>query len=195
MPYCKHTYTYSHFTLSQFFCNLSIHTDTNRYSQNTYRYMSYCAHTYSYAHFTLSQFSASAPASRPAAQWGGSDGRADSDNRAVTTSAVAASRAGKFTAWKSQKELVRSAGLSAAGPGQAVSRWETVNASINPQQQIHVMCRYYLIRKKRHDTHDRSRKFISQLNVTPAVEAKCFQWRNESYDVLDEIERMVVKCS
>ena len=110
MPYCKHTYTYiySHFRLSQFFCNLSIHTDTNRYSQNTYRYMPYCAHTYSYAHFTLSQFSASA--SRPAAQWGGSDGRADSDNRAVTTSAVAASRAGKFTAWKSQKELVRSAG-------------------------------------------------------------------------------------
>jgi hypothetical protein len=106
----------------------------------------------------------------------------------VTASAVAASRAGKFTAWKSQKELVRSAGLSAAGPGQAVSRWETVNATINPQQQIHVMCRYYLIRKKRHDTHDRSRKFISQLNVTPAVEAKCFQWRNESYDVLVEIE-------
>ena len=62
-------------------------------------------------------------------------GRADSDNRAVTASAVAASRAGKFTAWKSQKELVRSAGLSAAGPGQAVSRWETVNATINPQQQ------------------------------------------------------------
>ena len=135
------------------------------------------------------------PRSRPAAQWGGSDGRADSDNRAVTTSAVAASRAGKFTAWKSQKELVRSAGLSAAGPGQAVSRWETVNATINPQQQIHVMCRYYLIRKKRHDTHDRSKKFISHLNLTPAVEAKCFQWRNESYDVLVEIERMVVKCS
>jgi hypothetical protein len=61
-------------------------------------------------------------------------GRADSDNRAVTASAVAASRAGKFTAWKSQKELVRSAGLSAAGPGQAVSRRETVNATINPQQ-------------------------------------------------------------
>ncbi len=32
--------------------------------------------------------------------------------------------------------------------------------------------------------HDRSRKFISQLNVTSAVEAKCFQWRNESYDDL-----------
>ena len=79
--------------------------------------------------------------SRPAAQWPGgawqeltgSDGRADSDNRAVTASAVAASRAGKFTAWKSQK--VQSAGLSAAGPGQAVSRRETVNATKNPQQQ------------------------------------------------------------
>jgi hypothetical protein len=112
----------------------------------------------------------------------------------VTASAVAASRAGKFTAWKSQKELVRSAGLSAAGPGQAVSRRETVNAQIH-NNKIHVMCRYYLIRKKRHDTHDRSRKFISQLNVTPAVEAKCFQWRNESYDVLVEIKRMVVTCS
>ena len=133
MSYCKHTYTYSHFTLSQFFCNLSIHTDTNRYTQNTYRYMPYCAHTYSYAHFTLSQFSASA--SRPAAQWGGSDGRADSDNRTVTASALAASRADNFTAWKSQKELVRSAGLSAARPGQAVSRRKTVNATINPQQQ------------------------------------------------------------
>ena len=129
MPYCKHTYTYSHFTLSQFFCNLSIHTDTNRYSQNTYRYMPYCAHTYSYAHFTLSQFSASA--SRPAAQWGGSDGRADSDNRAVTASAVAASRAGKFTAWKSQK--VRSAGRRRAGS----SRFEQGNRQCNqnPQQQ------------------------------------------------------------
>ncbi len=83
--------------------------------------MPYCAYTYSYARFTLSQFSAS----RPAAQWGawqeltGSDGRADSDNCAVTASAVAASRAGKFTAWKSQKELVQSAGLSAAGPFRA----------------------------------------------------------------------------
>jgi len=40
-------------------------------------------------------------------------------------------------------------------------------------------------------------KFISQLNVTPVVEAKCFQWRNESHDVLVEIERMPVvgECS
>lgn len=113
---------------------LLIHTDTNRYSQNTYRYMSYCAHTYSYAHFTLSQFSSSA-SRRPGAwqELTGSDGRADSDNRAVTASAVAASRAGKFTTWKSRKD-----GLSAAGPGQTVSRRETVNATINPQNPCDV---------------------------------------------------------
>ena len=87
---------------------LLIHTDTNRYSQNTYRYMSYCAHTYSYAHFTLSQFSSSA-CRRPGAwqELTGSDGRADSDNRAVTASAVAASRAGEFTTWKSWRRAKR----------------------------------------------------------------------------------------
>lgn len=108
MPYCKHTYTYSHFTLSQFFCNLSIHTDTNKYSQHTYRYMPYCAHTYSYAHFTLSQFSASRPP------------RPRRPSRGPGKNSLA-----------SQKELVRSAGPS-AGPGQAVLRRKTVNATINP---------------------------------------------------------------
>lgn len=108
MPYCKHTYTYSHFTLSHFFCNLSIHTDTNKYSHHTYRYMPYCAHTYSYAHFTLSQFSASRPP------------RPRRPSRGPGKNSLA-----------SQKELVRSAGPS-AGPGQAVLRRKTVNATINP---------------------------------------------------------------
>ena len=104
MPYCKHTYTYSHFkfkfTLSQFFCNLSIHTDT-----------CHTAHIQTHMHIShLANFLPVPRRSRPAAQWPGgawqeltgSDGRADSDNRAVTASAVAASRAGKFTAWKSE---------------------------------------------------------------------------------------------
>ena len=41
-----------------------------------------------------------------------------------------------------------------------------------------------LITKKRYDNHDMTGKFVSQLNVTPAVEAKYFQWRKERYDGL-----------
>ena len=87
---------------------IQIQTDIHKIHTDT----CHTVHIHTHMHIShLANFkSASAPASRPAAQWGGSDGRADSDNRAVTTSAVAASRAGKFTAWKSQKELVRSAG-------------------------------------------------------------------------------------
>jgi hypothetical protein len=41
-----------------------------------------------------------------------------------------------------------------------------------------------LITKKRYDTHDMSGRFISQVNLTPALEAKYFQWRKERYDGL-----------
>ena len=70
--------------------------------------MPYCAHTYSYAHFKLSQFSASRPP------------RPRRPSRGPGKNSLA-----------SQKELVRSAGPS-AGPGQAVLRRKTVNATINP---------------------------------------------------------------
>ena len=71
--------------------------------------MPYCSHKYSFAIFTLPNFSASRPP-RPRRR---------------------PSRGPGKNSLASQKELVRSAGPS-AGPGQAVLRRKTVNATINP---------------------------------------------------------------